>query len=51
MRKSLEQRWNLVAEAMRRLPKRRPVPTYQKVVFWIIVLGALFLVLDVIFFR
>jgi hypothetical protein len=51
MRRSLEQRRNLVAEAIRRLPKQRPMPTYQKVVFWIIILGAFFLVLDVVFFR
>jgi hypothetical protein len=51
MRGSFEQRKNLIAEAMRRYTKRRPLPTYQKVVFWIIILGALFLVLNVVLSR
>jgi hypothetical protein len=51
MRRSLYQRRSLVAEAMRRFRKQRPVPAYQKVVFWIIILGTLLLVLDVVFLR
>jgi len=51
MRRSLEQPRNLVAEAIRRLRKRPRMSTYLKVVYWIIILGAFFLVLDAVFFR
>jgi hypothetical protein len=51
MSRSREERQKFIAEAISRFAKRPPMPTYQKAVFWIIILGALFLVLDVVFFR
>ena len=51
MTKSREELRKFVGEAIRLYAKQRSTPTYQKVVFWILILGALLLVLDVVFFR
>lgn len=51
MSRSREERRKFIAEAISRYAKRPPMPKYQKAVLWILVLGALFLVLDVVFFR
>jgi hypothetical protein len=51
MSRSREELRRLVDQVLRRLPKHGPMPAYQKAILWVLVLGALFLVLEVVFSR
>jgi hypothetical protein len=51
MNKSRGELRKFLDQAIRLSPKGRPRPMYQRFVFWIIILGTLLLVLDVVFFR
>jgi cell division septal protein FtsQ len=51
MSKSREELRKFVVEAVRLLPRRRRILPYQRAVLWILFLGGLILVLDVVFFR
>jgi len=50
MKKSREEAQRLMEEALRKI-RQPPAPLYQKIVIVILVLGALFAVLAVLFFR
>ena len=51
MRSSREQRRQILIELQRRLPKKRPVPIYQQILYWTVIVATLFLVLSVVFSR